>query len=35
MPCVPPPGGVDDEHRYTFGIGVEYGAVEGNGRNRS
>src|SRR5262249_57774387 len=31
MPCTPPPGGVADEHRYTFGIGVLHGLSRGVG----
>ena len=25
MPCTPVPGGVADEHRYAFGMGVVHG----------
>jgi hypothetical protein len=32
MPCTPPPGGVDDEHRNRFGTGVAYGSSAATGR---
>ena len=33
MPCTPPPGGVELEHRYTPGIAVRYGFHRGVGRS--
>ena len=33
MPCTPPPGGVDAEHRYTPRIAVRYGFHRGVGRS--
>ena len=35
MPCTPPPGGVEDEHRYTPSIGVAQGCSEIVGRVKS
>ncbi len=35
MPCTPPPGGVEDEHRKIRGSGVAYGAGRSAGRARS
>src|ERR1039457_7721217 len=29
MPCTPPPGGVDAEHRYTPSTAVRYGPARG------
>ncbi len=34
MPCTPPPGGVEDEHRYTPGSAVRYGFQRGVGRSK-
>jgi hypothetical protein len=34
-PWTPPPGGVDDEHNHTFGMGVRYGSTDQSGRNRT
>src|SRR5919204_6126638 len=35
IPCTPPPGGVDEEHRYTPRIGVRYGTRLRTGRKKS
>lgn len=35
IPCTPPPGRVDDEHRKTRGSGVAHGVRESTGRAAS
>jgi hypothetical protein len=35
MPCTPPPGGVDDEHRYRPRTGVAHGCSETRGRMKN